>query len=63
MGEVRTLEVGQRVKHRTGQLGVVVAQPDGDPVVRLDGESRDRVFYRSEIQPLVCSGHKRLENR
>jgi hypothetical protein len=44
-------ETGQRVKHRTGQTGVIVGQPDSDPIVRFDGETHDRVCYRSEIQP------------
>lgn len=45
------LETGQRVQHRTGQLGIIKAQPDSDPIVRFDGESHDRVCYRSEIRP------------
>ena len=42
---------GQRVQHRAGQLGVIKAQPDTDPIVRFEGESHDRVCYRSEISP------------
>lgn len=44
------LVVGQRVKVESGRQGIVVAQPDGDPIVHLDGETI--VFYRSQVSPL-----------
>lgn len=53
MSDKPRLEIGQRIRHRTGKLGEIVAQPDGDPIVRFDGESHDTVCYRSEVVPYV----------
>lgn len=48
----RDLTNGQRVKHRTGELGTIISQPEGDPIVRFDGNGHPKVCYQSEIEPL-----------
>lgn len=50
------LRLGQRVRHRTGQVGVIVGQPDGDPIIRFDGDHLDRLCYRSEIEWVTTGG-------
>lgn len=44
------MDIYQRVEVRTGERGMVVGQPDSDPIVLLDGHDRPEVFYRSEVR-------------
>lgn len=47
-----SFQLNQRVRVRSGEQGVIVGQPDSDPVVAIDGSEHVQVFYRSEVRPI-----------
>lgn len=61
-----TIKLNSRVRIASGQLGVCVGQPHGDPIVILDDARHETVFYQSQVHPddsrvPDCIGPKNLE--